>query len=59
MATLEDVIEMVNLYRDALDVGDCVVVEWRSMNMYFFIWSSYFNYEWDEEYSNKVEMKRL
>lgn len=56
---LEDVIEMVNLYCDVLDVGDCVVVEWCLMNMYFFIWLLYFNYEWDEEYLNKVEMKCL
>ncbi len=47
VATLEDATEMVNLYRDALDAGDCVVAEWRPMNM------------WDEEYPNKVEMKRL
>lgn len=56
---LEDVIEMVNLYCDVLDAGDCVVVEWCLMNMYFFIWLLYFNYEWDEEYLNKVEMKCL
>lgn len=36
MATLEDATEMVNLYRDALDAGDCVVAEWRPMNMHSF-----------------------
>lgn len=50
---------MVNLYRDALDAGDCVVAEWRPMNMHSFTWSPYLNHEWDEEYPNKVEMKRL
>lgn len=50
---------MVNLYRDALDAGDCVVAEWRPMNMHSFHRSPYLNHEWDEEYPNKVEMKRL
>lgn len=59
MATLEDATEMVNLYRDALDAGDCVVAEWRPMNMHSFTRSPYLNHEWDEEYPNKVEMKRL
>lgn len=59
MATLEDATEMVNLYCDALDAGDCVVAEWRLMNMHFFTWLLYLNHEWDEEYPNKVEMKRL
>ncbi len=34
VATLEDATEQVNLYRDALDAGDCVVAEWRPMNMH-------------------------
>ncbi|SUG48761.1 2-oxoglutarate dehydrogenase E1 component [Salmonella enterica subsp. arizonae] len=59
MATLEDATEMVNLYRDALDAGECVVKEWRPMNMHSFTWSPYLNHEWDENYPNKVEMKRL
>ncbi len=36
MATLEDATEMVNLYRDALDAGECVVKELRPMNMHSF-----------------------
>lgn len=59
VATLEDATEMVNLYRDALDAGECVVKEWRPMNMHSFTWSPYLNHEWDESYPNKVEMKRL
>lgn len=50
---------MVNLYRDALDHGDCVVEEWRPMNLQSFTWSPYLNHEWDEAYPSKVEMKRL
>lgn len=59
IASLEDATEMVNLYRDALDRGDCVVEEWRPMNLHSFTWSQYLNHEWDEEYPSKVEMKRL
>ncbi|AIR61292.1 2-oxoglutarate dehydrogenase E1 component [Cedecea neteri] len=59
LATLEDATEMVNLYRDALDAGECVVQEWRPMNMHSFTWSPYLNHEWDESYPNKVEMKRV
>ncbi|MEG3587693.1 2-oxoglutarate dehydrogenase E1 component [Citrobacter youngae] len=59
VATLEDATEMVNLYRDALDAGECVVKEWRPMNMHSFTWSPYLNHEWDENYPYKVEMKRL
>ena len=36
VATLEDATEQVNLYRDALDAGECVVEEWRPMNMHSF-----------------------
>ncbi|AUH01549.1 2-oxoglutarate dehydrogenase E1 component [Prodigiosinella confusarubida] len=59
IATLEDATELVNLYRDALDEGECVVEEWQPMDMHSFTWSPYLNHEWDEEYPHKVEMKRL
>lgn len=54
IASLEDATEMVNLYRDALDGGDCVVEEWRPMNLQSFTWSPYLNHEWDEEYPSKA-----
>lgn len=57
--TLEDATELVNLYRDALDGGECVVEEWREMDMQSFTWTPYLNHEWDEPYPHKVEMKRL
>ncbi|MGL9750438.1 MAG: 2-oxoglutarate dehydrogenase E1 component [Symbiopectobacterium sp.] len=57
--TLEDATEQVNLYRDALDAGECVVEEWREMDMQSFTWTPYLNHEWDEPYPHKVEMKRL
>ncbi|WP_213992774.1 2-oxoglutarate dehydrogenase E1 component [Sodalis sp. dw_96] len=59
IASLEDATEMVNLYRDALDRGECVVQEWRPMNMHSFTWSPYLNHEWDEAYTSQVDVKRL
>ncbi|OCQ51780.1 2-oxoglutarate dehydrogenase E1 component [Photorhabdus australis subsp. thailandensis] len=59
LVAVDDVIEMVNLYRDALDRGDCVVEEWRSMGLHSFTWEPYLNHEWDEEYPHKVDIKRL
>lgn len=59
VATLEDATEMVNLYRDALDRGECVVKEWRPMNMHSFTWARFLNHDWDEAYPSEVEPKRL
>ncbi|EYU14275.1 2-oxoglutarate dehydrogenase E1 component [Photorhabdus aegyptia] len=59
LISVDDMTEMVNLYRDALDRGDCVVDEWRSMGLHSFTWEPYLNHEWDEEYPHKVEIKRL
>ncbi len=56
---LEDVTEMVNLYRDALDRGDCVVEEWRPMNLQSFTWSSYLHHEWDEDYPAKMDLQQV
>ncbi|CAK6494986.1 2-oxoglutarate dehydrogenase E1 component [Pantoea sp. Nvir] len=58
-ASPEDATEMVNLYRDALDAGECVVAEWRPMSLHSFTWSPYLNHEWDESYPATVEPKRL
>ncbi|AIA70316.1 2-oxoglutarate dehydrogenase E1 component [Pectobacterium atrosepticum SCRI1043] len=57
--TQEDATEMVNLFRDALDAGECVVDEWREMDMQSFTWTPYLNHEWDEPYPHSTEMKRL
>ena len=54
-----DATEMVNLYRDALDAGECVVDEWRPMSLNSYTWSPYLNHEWDESYPAQVGMKRL
>ncbi|AWK14014.1 2-oxoglutarate dehydrogenase E1 component [Candidatus Fukatsuia symbiotica] len=55
----EDATERVNLYRDALDRGDCVVEEWRPMTLNSATWSPYLNHEWDAKYPNKVDKARL
>ncbi|WP_437611456.1 2-oxoglutarate dehydrogenase E1 component [Erwinia sp. V71] len=59
IASLEDATEMVNLYRDALDAGECVVSEWRPMSLHSFTWSPYLNHEWDEAYPETLDLKRL
>lgn len=58
-ASAEDVTEMVNVYRDALDRGDCVVDEWRPINTQNLSWAPYLNHEWDEPYASEVDTKRL
>ncbi|WNN45642.1 MULTISPECIES: 2-oxoglutarate dehydrogenase E1 component [Winslowiella] len=59
VASLEDATEMVNLYRDALDAGECVVPEWRPMSLHSFTWSPYLNHDWDEAYPESLDLKRL
>ncbi|MGL5768479.1 MAG: 2-oxoglutarate dehydrogenase E1 component, partial [Plesiomonas shigelloides] len=54
----EDATEMVNNYRDALDKGDCVVPEWRPMQMHSVDWAPYLNHEWDMAYPAGVELSR-
>ncbi|WLS77773.1 2-oxoglutarate dehydrogenase E1 component [Erwinia pyri] len=59
ITSLEDATEMVNLYRDALDAGECVVPEWRPMSLHSFTWSPYLNHDWDESYPSTLDLKRL
>lgn len=54
-----DVTELVNTYRDALDRGDCVVEEYRPMGLHSYTWEPYLNHEWDEDYPHQVEKTRL
>lgn len=54
-----DVTEMVNMYRDAMDRGDCVVEEWREIGKAALTWEPYLNHNWNDAYANKVELKRL
>ncbi|UVK77518.1 MAG: subunit of E1(0) component of 2-oxoglutarate dehydrogenase [Sodalis sp. Fse] len=59
VVTLAESTKMVNMFRAALDQGECVVKESRQINMHSFIWQRYLNHDWDEAYSNKMESKRL
>ncbi|MGL4859469.1 MAG: 2-oxoglutarate dehydrogenase E1 component, partial [Enterobacteriaceae bacterium] len=59
VVTNEQVTEMVNEYRDRLDQGECVVSEWRPMDLQSYTWTPYLNHEWDEPYESEVELKRL
>lgn len=59
VVTADEVTEMVNLYRDALDRGDCVVEEWREMGLHSYTWEPYLNHEWNEEYKSTYDPKRL
>lgn len=59
IVTAGDVTEMVNMYRDAMDRGDCVVEEWREIGKASLTWEPYLNHDWNDDYANKVELKRL
>lgn len=59
IVTANDVTEMVNVYRDALDRGDCVVEEWRPMGLNAYTWEPYLNHDWDQDYKAQFDLKRL
>ncbi|MBF0784344.1 2-oxoglutarate dehydrogenase E1 component [Muribacter muris] len=57
--TNDDEIEMINLYRDALDNGERVVSEWREMDTATMDWLQYLNYEWTDPYENTFPQARF
>ena len=57
--TEEEAIEMMNLYRDALDNGDRVVKEWREMDIAQMDWLQYLNYDWTSPYESKFPQERF
>ena len=57
--TEEDATEISNLYRDALDNGECVVPEWRAMDMAKVDWLQYLNYDWTAPYESKFPEARF
>ncbi|MTB68154.1 2-oxoglutarate dehydrogenase E1 component [Providencia sp. wls1943] len=59
VVSANEVTEMVNLYRDALDRGDCVVEEYREMGLHSYTWEPYLNHEWNEQYKSNYDIKRL
>ncbi len=54
----EYVTELVNNYRDALDNGDCVVSEWREMDMEAMDWTTFLSQEWTE-YESSIDAQRF
>lgn len=57
--TKEDVQNLVNDYRDALDKGDCVVEEWREMTGSVVDWSPYIDKDWDVSYDASQPVENL
>ena len=57
--TEEQVTEMANDYRDALDNGDRVVSEWREMDTAKMDWLQYLNYDWTVPYESKFSQERF
>jgi 2-oxoglutarate dehydrogenase E1 component len=51
--------QLVNEYRDALDKGEVVVKEWRPMALHSVDWSPFLGHDWDTEWENQFDMKRL
>lgn len=51
--------QLINEYRDALDHGEVVVKEWRPMALHTSDWSPYIGHEWDMEWENQFDKKRL
>ncbi len=55
----DEAIAMMNNYRDALDQGECVVPEWREMDMAAVDWLQYLNYDWTAPYENRFPQDRF
>lgn len=50
--------ELMNNYRDALDNGDCVVPEWREMDLEAADWTKFLTQEWSE-YDGRFDPERF
>ncbi|MDT9587365.1 MAG: 2-oxoglutarate dehydrogenase E1 component [Candidatus Arsenophonus melophagi] len=59
IVTNDEVTKIVNLYRDKLDLGDCVVDEWRPMDDSNFLWKPYVSHKWSDDYPSKMQKQRL
>ncbi|GGI83793.1 2-oxoglutarate dehydrogenase E1 component [Shewanella gelidii] len=55
----EEVTAMINDYREALDHGECVVREWRPMEMHSVDWTPFIGREWDENYDASLPIEQL
>lgn len=55
----EQISEMIENYRDALDKGDCVVEEWRAMSESSVDWTPFLGHDWDATYDASVSVEKL
>ena len=55
----EQISEMIENYRDALDKGDCVVEEWRAMSESSVDWTPFLGRDWDATYDASVSVDKL
>uniref|UniRef100_A0A486XHU4 2-oxoglutarate dehydrogenase E1 component n=1 Tax=Rheinheimera sp. BAL341 TaxID=1708203 RepID=A0A486XHU4_9GAMM len=55
----EQISEMTEQYRDALDKGDCVVEEWRPMTETAVDWTPFIGHDWDATYDASVTVEKL
>ncbi|MGY5795766.1 2-oxoglutarate dehydrogenase E1 component [Rheinheimera faecalis] len=59
VVTAEQVQQMIDGYRDALDKGDCVVEEWRPMTEVSVDWTPYIGHDWDAAYDASMKVADL
>ena len=55
----EQISEMTEQYRNALDKGDCVVEEWRPMTESSVDWTPFLGHDWDATYDASVSVEKL
>ena len=56
---LETATSMINEYRDALDSGECVVKEWRPMQLHSVDWTPYLGHDWTADWHHVMNKERL
>jgi 2-oxoglutarate dehydrogenase E1 component len=59
VVTAEQVQQMIDGYRDALDKGDCVVEEWRPMTEVSVDWTPYIGHDWTTAYDASMTVPAL
>lgn len=55
----EQLDQLTEQYRDALDKGDCVVEEWRPMTESTVDWTPFLGHDWDATYDASMSVEKL
>lgn len=55
----EQIDQLIEQYRDALDKGDCVVEEWRPMTESSVDWTPFIGHDWDATYDASLSVEKL